>query len=68
MNYLKSQKKLHKKYVVDILNEARKILGAQASLVDWSIPDETTFTVCGDTHGQFYDLVNIFQINGMPSS
>lgn len=43
------------------------MLKKKASLVDWTIPQEGHFTVCGDTHGQYYDMVNIFKLNGLPS-
>jgi len=47
---------------------AKKYFQAQPSLVDISVPEETKFTVCGDIHGQFYDLLNIFELNGRPSA
>ncbi len=47
--------------------QARNILEQLPSLVDISIPDDKHLTVCGDTHGQFYDLCNIFELNGLPS-
>lgn len=42
-------------------------LRKQPSLVDIKIPDDGKFTVCGDIHGQYFDLLNIFEKNGLPS-
>jgi serine/threonine-protein phosphatase 5 len=52
--------------VAQILVQARTLLKALPSLVDVPLPADTRITVCGDTHGQFYDLLNIFEINGLP--
>lgn len=67
MQWYKDQKKLHKKYAYKILYDIDAYLRKQPSLIDISIPDDGKFTVCGDIHGQFYDLLNIFDKNGLPS-
>ena len=43
------------------------MLRAQPSLIDINVPNGNHFTVCGDVQGQFYDLINIFELNGLPS-
>ncbi|KAK2554288.1 Serine/threonine-protein phosphatase 5 [Acropora cervicornis] len=63
-----NQKKIHKKYAYKILLEVKKIFETQPSMVDISIPENGKLTVCGDIHGQFYDLLNIFSLNGNPSA
>ncbi|EGR31107.1 protein phosphatase catalytic subunit, putative [Ichthyophthirius multifiliis] len=67
MEHLKDQKKLHKKYTWMILKKAKEILSGYQSLIDLDYPEDEQLTVCGDVHGQFYDLLNIFKLNGNPS-
>ncbi|CAI8006991.1 Serine/threonine-protein phosphatase 5 [Geodia barretti] len=68
LDWLKDEKKLHRKYAYKILLRSKEIFEVQPSLVAVSIPDSSDrFTVCGDIHGQFYDLLNIFTLNGLPS-
>uniref|UniRef100_A0A1D1XD21 Serine/threonine-protein phosphatase 5 n=1 Tax=Anthurium amnicola TaxID=1678845 RepID=A0A1D1XD21_9ARAE len=63
----RNQKCLHKRYAYQIVLQTREMLRALPSLVDLTVPDGCNFTVCGDVHGQFYDLLNIFELNGLPS-
>ncbi|SPP87783.1 serine/threonine-protein phosphatase 5 [Drosophila guanche] len=67
MEHYKGQKRLHRKFAYKILCEIDTYMRAQPSLVDITVQDEEKFTICGDIHGQFYDLMNIFDINGLPS-
>lgn len=64
---LKGQQRLHKRYAFEILLRVKKILVTLPSLVDVEVPKGTHINVCGDTHGQFYDLLNIFETFGYPS-
>ena len=67
MEHQREQKKLHKKYATMIIQKAITIFEPLDSLVDIAIEELEEITVCGDIHGQYYDLMNIFKINGNPS-
>ncbi|XP_052767610.1 serine/threonine-protein phosphatase 5-like [Mya arenaria] len=67
LDTFRDQKKLHRKFAYQILLDVKNLFKEQPSLVDITVPPGKTFTVCGDIHGQYYDLLNIFKINGMPS-
>ena len=63
-----TEKYIDKVYLLQMLLKVKNIFMAQKeALIDVNIPEDTKFTVVGDIHGQFYDLLHIFEINGYPS-
>jgi serine/threonine-protein phosphatase 5 len=73
MKDLEQKKSIEEKYLdrinlLKMLIKAKKIFGEyQEALIDVEIPEGKNITVVGDIHGQYYDLLHIFEINGFPS-
>lgn len=63
----KTGKKIHRRYVYQILAAVNKIVYDEPTMVEMEVPQGHKLTVCGDTHGQFFDLLEIFRLNGFPS-
>lgn len=63
----KGGKKIHRKYVFQIILAVKQIVYDEPTMVEVDVEEGHTMTVCGDTHGQFFDLMEIFRLNGAPS-
>lgn len=51
MERFKNGKKIHKKYVYQIIIAVKNIVYDEPTMVEMEIEDDTKLTVCGDTHG-----------------
>ena len=67
MEAYKGQKSLHRRYAFKMLLDVLSYFSSSPSMVECNFDTGKKFTVCGDIHGQFYDLMNIFELNGLPS-
>lgn len=55
------------KYVNKLIDSVCSITESKPSVVDLDILPDTSITVVGDLHGQYFDLQKIFEMNGNPS-
>lgn len=62
-------KNIPKKYAAAIISHADRLFREEPSLQEISNTTDPTkkITVCGDTHGQFYDVLNLFKKFGKVS-
>lgn len=51
LDRFKNGKKIHKKYVYQIVIAVTKIVYDEPTMVEMEIEDDAKLTVCGDTHG-----------------
>lgn len=69
LDTFRNQHRLHMKYAVMIVLAAKKIMDTLPNVVEVPVRAGEKMTVCGDVHGQYYDLANsIFKENGLPSA
>lgn len=61
--------RLHRRVLINLALDIIESYKQEPNVIDIDLPDDAKdrITVCGDVHGQFYDLLSIFKQNGFPS-
>ena len=67
MNSFRDGKKLLSKYAYSLVLDSIEYFKSVNNVDYVDIPEGVSVTIIGDTHGQLYDLMYIFDTNGLPS-